>query len=258
MVMNLDENMSHYEILGISENATIEEIESSYERLMSEIDTDYLALYSMVDESEMDERRHRVQVAYEILRDEGRRARYDEGKARPVDGYPSLTVSERSTTISSAAVSLTVSEQRAEESVTHTGAALSAEVSRTIGQTALSTPVESVEPERAAPSSPRHDGGRRVVLTPEVLNQLTADTEFSGGLLRGLRETAGLSLEDMAAITKISKRYLRAIEGDDFATLPAKVYIRGFVGQYARVLGLDSGRVAQSYLRLVEQGLQEG
>jgi cytoskeletal protein RodZ len=62
----------------------------------------------------------------------------------------------------------------------------------------------------------------------------------------------------MAAITKISKRYLRAIEGDDFATLPAKVYIRGFVGQYARVLGLDSGRVAQSYLRLVEQGLQEG
>ena len=102
------------------------------------------------------------------------------------------------------------------------------------------------------------DGKRRVVLTPEVLNQLTAETEFSGGLLKGLRETAGLSIEDMAAITKISKRYLRAIESDDFATLPAKVYIRGFVGQYARVLGLDSGRVSQSYLRLVEQGLQEG
>ena len=167
-------------------------------------------------------------------------------------------MSERSAAISSAAVSLTVSEQRAEESVTHTGAALSAEVSRTIAPTALSTPVESVEPQRVAPASPQHDGGRRVVLTPEVLNQLTADTEFSGGLLRGLRETAGLSLEDMAVITKISKRYLRAIEGDDFATLPAKVYIRGFVGQYARVLGLDSGRVAQSYLRLVEQGLQEG
>ena len=47
MVMGLDENMSYYEILGLSENASVDEIESTYERLIAEIDTDYLALYSM-------------------------------------------------------------------------------------------------------------------------------------------------------------------------------------------------------------------
>jgi len=256
--MELDQNMSHYEILGVSENASVDEIESTYERLISEIDTDYLALYSMVDESEMDERRHRVQVAYEVLRDAGRRARYDENRGESMGGYPSLTVSERSASVSNAAASLTVAEQRADESVTHTGATLSSELT-----SMTSVRQQVVTKENTPPSSPRAKtpsggGGRRVILTAEVLDKLTADTEFSGELLKRLRETAGLSLEDMAMITKISKRYLRAIEGDDFATLPAKVYIRGFVGQYARVLGLDSGRVAQSFLSLVERGLQEG
>ena len=257
MVMGIDESMSHYDILGLSENATNEEIESSYERLMGEIETDYLALYSMVDEAEMDERRHRVQVAYEVLRDAGRRAHYDERIASPEDSYPALTVSERSSSVVRDGASLSSGPESNGESVTHTGAALSPSASRSVGMPAAGKAAQVSQVEKAKPVT-KSDGGRRVVLAPEVLNQLTAETEFSGGLLKGLRETAGLSLEDMAAITKISKRYLRAIESDDFATLPAKVYIRGFVGQYARVLGLDSGRVAQSYLRLVEQGLQEG
>ena len=258
MVLGIDDGMSHYEILGLSENATSEEIESSYERLMAEIETDYLALYSMVDESEMDERRHRVQVAYEVLRDAGRRAHYDSRMESTGDSYPTLTVSEPSTAVARDIVSVTSRSESSKESVTHTGAALSPSASRGVAKPSTDSIPERVdaEPRRAKPQG--GDGKRRVVLTPEVLNQLTADTEFSGVLLKGLRETAGLSLEDMAAITKISKRYLRAIESDDFATLPAKVYIRGFVGQYARVLGLDSGRVSQSYLRLVEQGLQEG
>ena len=258
MVLGIDDGMSHYEILGLSENATSEEIESSYERLMGEIETDYLALYSMVDESEMDERRHRVQVAYEVLRDAGRRAHYDARIASAGDSYPTLTVSEPSSAVARDIVSVTSRPESREESVTHTGAALSPGASRGVAMPANEpTPKRRLaEPRTASPEG--GDGKRRVVLTPEVLNQLTAETEFSGGLLKGLRETAGLSIEDMAAITKISKRYLRAIESDDFATLPAKVYIRGFVGQYARVLGLDSGRVSQSYLRLVEQGLQEG
>ena len=58
----------------------------------------------------------------------------------------------------------------------------------------------------------------------------------------------------MASNTKISKRYLRAIEADDYATLPAKVYTRGFVRLYASVLGLDADRVAASFMELVERG----
>jgi cytoskeletal protein RodZ len=42
--------------------------------------------------------------------------------------------------------------------------------------------------------------------------------------------------------------YLQALEGEVFAKLPAPVYVRGFLSEYARILGLDGERVKQTYL----------
>ena len=42
--------------------------------------------------------------------------------------------------------------------------------------------------------------------------------------------------------------YLSAIEGEAFGKLPAAVYVRGFLAEYARALGLDGERVKQTYL----------
>ena len=52
----------------------------------------------------------------------------------------------------------------------------------------------------------------------------------------------------MSAITKISKSYLMAIEEDNFAKLPAAVFLRGFVFQIARVLKLPADKVASAYI----------
>ena len=41
---------------------------------------------------------------------------------------------------------------------------------------------------------------------------------------------------------------LSALEGESFHKLPAAVYVRGFLVEYARALGLDSERVKQTYL----------
>ena len=101
------------------------------------------------------------------------------------------------------------------------------------------------------PAVPRRPLGkvRRRVLKP-LATDVAEDTEFSGALLRRLRESAAASLEDLSEITKISKRYLHALEENDFNTLPAGVYVRGFVSEYARALGLDSAKVTQSYMGL--------
>ena len=42
--------------------------------------------------------------------------------------------------------------------------------------------------------------------------------------------------------------YLQALEAERFAKLPAPVYVRGFLAEYARALGLDVERVKQTYL----------
>lgn len=94
------------------------------------------------------------------------------------------------------------------------------------------------------------EGKRRRRLQPRAVLEVGPDTEFSGSLLRRLRESADATLEDVAEITKVSKRYLAALEENDFDTLPAFVYVRGFVGEYARALGLDSKLVATSYMSL--------
>ena len=42
--------------------------------------------------------------------------------------------------------------------------------------------------------------------------------------------------------------YLQALEGEVWSKLPAAVYVRGFLAEYARSLGLDGERVKQTYL----------
>ncbi len=77
---------------------------------------------------------------------------------------------------------------------------------------------------------------------------IDADTEYSGPLLRRMREAHGIELRELAERSKIGVAYLTALEADDFLKLPAPVYVRGFLGEYARMLGLDTERVKDSYL----------
>jgi flagellar biosynthesis protein FlhG len=59
----------------------------------------------------------------------------------------------------------------------------------------------------------------------------------------------GVELLDIARETKISVSHLAAIEGEQFAELPALVYTRGFVQQLAKFLKLDPAQVTKTYLR---------
>jgi len=73
-------------------------------------------------------------------------------------------------------------------------------------------------------------------------------TDFSGPLLRQIREAVGVELREIAERSKIGMAYLQALEGDLYAKLPPAVYVRGFLAEYARALGLDAERVKQTYL----------
>ncbi|MGB5193404.1 MAG: helix-turn-helix domain-containing protein [Polyangiales bacterium] len=78
---------------------------------------------------------------------------------------------------------------------------------------------------------------------------ITPDTEFSGELLRAVRQSQGTSLGQISERTKVGTSYLRCIEEEDFDKLPASVYVRGFVTEFAKCLRLDPEQVSQSYLR---------
>ncbi len=70
-----------------------------------------------------------------------------------------------------------------------------------------------------------------------------------GNALIQARVARGLSLQDAERDTRISRRYLEALEAEDFSVFPAIVYSRAFFRTYAQYLGLD----AQELLRLFPQ-----
>jgi cytoskeleton protein RodZ len=61
-----------------------------------------------------------------------------------------------------------------------------------------------------------------------------------GQQLREARQARGLSIDDVALGTRIRPAYVHALEEERFADLPAPVYVRGFVRNYATFLGLDA------------------
>src|SRR5689334_22653231 len=64
-----------------------------------------------------------------------------------------------------------------------------------------------------------------------------------GERLRAAREEKGLSLEDIAAQTRIPQRHLESIEDADWEKLPAPTYTVGFAKSYASAVGLDRSEI---------------
>jgi flagellar biosynthesis protein FlhG len=102
-------------------------------------------------------------------------------------------------------------------------------------------------PVRALPDAALE--AERALLRTELAREIGGETEFTGRLLQKVREAQGVEIEDIAKHTKIAAAYLRAIESEAFAELPAHVYTRGFVRELAKFLKLDPTQVSRTYLR---------
>lgn len=63
--------------------------------------------------------------------------------------------------------------------------------------------------------------------------------ESVGEFFRQVRETKGLTIDEVASKTRIRLDFVKALEDGNFAKLPDQVFARGFVRSYARSLGLD-------------------
>ena len=68
-----------------------------------------------------------------------------------------------------------------------------------------------------------------------------------GESLRREREMRLISLEEISETTKISLRFLDALESEEFSKLPGGIFVRSFIRAYANYLGLDSESVMAEY-----------
>ncbi len=68
-----------------------------------------------------------------------------------------------------------------------------------------------------------------------------------GPALREAREARGLSLEDVAKALMLSNSTIRRLENEDWEGMQAPVYVRGYIGSYARLVGLDEDSLLSLY-----------
>ena len=89
--------------------------------------------------------------------------------------------------------------------------------------------------------------GKISILITEHDPQPYSELASFGEELRREREIRSISLKEISDATKISKRFLEAIERNDHRILPAPVFTRGFIREYARYLGLNADEIVNRY-----------
>ncbi len=205
-------DQDHYEVLEAKRDASPQEIDRAYRVVRSGYEGDSIALYSVYGEAEAGMILEQIDEAYQVLSDESTRKAYD----RLLDEKEVATVE--------------------------------------------SLPADSGQDEESPLADLPVDEGRidfsESSMTAEGNEDPEASAEeghaFDGSTLRRARLRAGVELEEISEITKVSMTNLKNIEDENFEDLPANVYIRGFVMAYANTIGLEATAVATDYMTRVE------
>ena len=214
--MKIYSRQNYYELLETSPDASLEEITRAYQQALEAFNEDSVAIYSLFNEDERQQLLQRIQAAYRTLSHGRTRREYD----RHLLGEEDLR-----------AEGAALEEEEREEWAWQ-------------GREAVGGEDESALDESLSEPTP---------LAPLVKSVGEPLTIAPGQTLRGddlknLRESRGVSLEEVARRTRIGMEHLRAIELDLYNLLPARVYVSGFLKSYARALLLDADMVSQAYL----------
>lgn len=79
------------------------------------------------------------------------------------------------------------------------------------------------------------------------------DESLPGARLRRAREEKGLSREDVSRDLRLSMAYLKALEEDDYDKLPEPAFVKGYLRNYARLLGLSAEELAGLFQQQVDR-----
>ena len=215
--MDSEKAKNYYEVLEVPTDASPDEVHQGYIRAKNAYSQDSLALYSLMSKEECDSILELIDEAYTIISDPNKRKAYDQ--ARGINQTVQSSVSERTFTN-------TVKPDH-----------------HFINQKSDTTTTSNMS-KHLAKNRFSLDYSKNEAFETEIEQA----TEFSGELLRKIREYKCVDIPRLSDMTKVSKTYLRHIEDEEVDKLPALVYVRGFVYQYAKCLKLNPDLVATSYI----------
>ncbi len=217
------EKKNYYEVLEIETNANPQQIENAYIRARNAYSGDSVALYSLMTKEECDSILGQIEEAYSVLGFPEKRREYDRLRGFNQSGIAPVRSLEQIHTI-------THIEDRPKDAVQY----------ESYGSNLIEAKVSKITAQKKF--------GLEYEESAEMERKIRECTDYSGTFLKQIRDYKNVTIDRMAEMTRISKTHLLALENEDVAKLPADVYVRGYVYQYAKVLKLNPDQVATSYL----------
>jgi DnaJ-class molecular chaperone len=202
----------YYNLLEISPKASFEEVRSAYDQAISIYATDSIATYTLFTQKEREVILSRLAEAYKTLTNSQLRKEYNH-----------LLI------------------ERGERSPQEIGFSSLEDPNEASGKL-LEVSVESLtQKQREAKDEP----------LPSNTNLSLFDSEISvtGKIIKAIRTTQEISLEEIFKQTNISRETLEDIEEERFEKLPALVYLRGFLKAYANILQVNQTEMVDGYVK---------
>jgi DnaJ-class molecular chaperone len=217
------EKKNYYDVLEIPTNASPQEIEAAYIRSRNAYSGDSVALYSLMTKEECNDILSTIEEAYSVIGFPEKRREYDRLRGFNQSGFAQSYAIDSSH-------SLNPHESRAKDSVQY----------EDFGSNLIEAKVSKITAQKKF--------GLEFEENKEFEREIADCTEWTGQMLKKVREYRNVSIERMAEMTRISKTHITALEEENLPRLPADVYVRGYVYQYAKVLKLNPDAVAASFL----------
>jgi DnaJ-class molecular chaperone len=214
------EKKNYYEVLEIEINSNPQTIENAYVRARNAYSGDSVALYSLMTKDECAAILGQIEEAYSVLGFPEKRREYDRLRGYNQGQSPITDSNQASTQM----------EHRPKDAIQY----------EDFGSNLIEAKVSKITAQKKF--------GLEFDENSEMDSKIRDCTEFTGSFLKEIREYKNVTIERMAEMTRISKTHINAIENVDIGKLPADVYTRGYVYQYAKVLKLNPEQVAASYL----------
>lgn len=245
--MNHRDGTNYYELLEVPPDAHASEIHKAYQRAKQTYSSDNPALYSMFSQDEARELLRLIDEAFQVLNNPSTRKVYDDTLKGAGSPPPAPRAQPTQTSAPSAYAQTTVSMPASQPQVS------------TVTPSAMTSDSYTVRPPQGAqkPATPAGTGRTQhsnYKLDDSFEDEITNAVDFDGAFLQRIRVYKNISLEKLSEATRISRTYLSAVEGNDYKSLPAAVFVRGFVVQVARQLSLDEKKVADSYMKGFKAG----
>ena len=205
------EDFNYYELLRISYNASSFEVRQAYKHMLAIYEENSLATYSLFTEDERKLILSKIEDAFMILIDDEKRKAYDNDLVNAGEAPDNL---------------LTAREKKKAIPIYQTSKARA-------NNNSLARIKKKIREKEAGD------------LTATMLR----GDQISGKDLKNVRESLGIELEEIFQVTKISPTALVAIEKDDVANLPPKIYLISFLKAYAEALQLDPRQIVEGYIK---------